>query len=570
MIGGTRVTISTGRSDVAPAGTEAARAAVSFPSPAGVPARTTSAAASRSTSLAGQTVVILNNGQAHLELAAYGEVIEWLAGSLARLDPPATLVHLREDLVSAEAAVLRRLEQEIVDLAPAGVVIALCHAGVTAPSTLLAGALERAGVPSVLVCTPLGTPLATLMVSHDVPELPIVSTVPVRGLATAELDQLTAEISTQVHRALTEQPVAPERSGVAVDATDVRVGSARTSVADVEWAATLSEDLWTELLDLRLNDGLPVVLPTAARVRDMIDASGRSPDEVLLSGPMPSHAHITVEKVAVNAVLAGCRPEYLPVVIAAVEAMAEDEFRFFQTAITTHPGGLALAVSGPFADEIGLASGPGCLGPGFRANATVGRAVSMTVTNVARAIPGVTSLATFGSPAQYSYCFAEQRAGNPWAPLHTEIQDELTSTVTVLKCESAHNVISNAGPGPEALLKAAASVLSTLGTNGIRWPGDHLVIINPAQARMLDLHGFTKRDVQMFLFDRARVPAADFDTTRYEECRPRWTHNGDNIPIVRDPSDFRIFVAGGIGNQMMVAPPWGLSRAVTKPIAGKK
>ena len=177
----------------------------------------------------------------------------------------------------------------------------------------------------------------------------------------------------------------------------------------------------------------------------MLAASPLPPEQTLIGPPMPSGSAITVRNLAINAVLAGCRPEYFPVVLAVVRAMAAPEYRFFHTAITTHPGGVAIVVSGPIAEELGIASGQGCLGPGFRANATIGRAVNLTLINVARSIPGRSSLATHASPAQYSYCFAERLEGHPWQPLHEEYADASTSTVTVLKCEAPHNVLSMIG-----------------------------------------------------------------------------------------------------------------------------
>ncbi len=141
--------------------------------------------------------------------------------------------------------------------------------------------------------------------------------------------------------------------------------------------------------------------------------------------------------------------------------------------------------------------------------------------------------------------------------MHAETFDENTSAVTVLKCESPHNIISSAGPGPEPLLQAAASAMSTLGTNGIRYPGDHLVIFNPVQAQMLARNKFTKRDIQMYLFEYSRAPSSAFKPSLFVDCLPRWTHHIERMPIVHDPSEFHIFVAGGIGSQMMVAPPWG-------------
>lgn len=537
-----------------------------LPSPVGTPRRDPAPTAERAPDLAGKTLVVLDNGQAVIELAAYGDVLDWVTADLAVLDPPPRIVTLAADLVTRESAEIARLEQEILALDPAGVVIGLCHAGVTAPSTLLAGSLERQGVPCALICTPLGEPLAGLMASYDVPDLALVPTSPVRGLSPEALAELQARVCVRTRLALTTTPRRNDRVDPAAGTTEIRVDTHGLGVAPVDRFTDVEDDLWDRLTALRLGDGLPVVMPTERRVDAMLLAGGRPESDVLLDGPTPNQAPVTVGKLAVNAVLAGCRPEYFPVLLTAVEAMAREEFRFFQTAITTHPGGIAVVVSGPLADKIGLHGGAGCLGPGSRANATIGRAVNFVVTNIARSVPGMSSLTTFGSPAQYTYCFAELRDDNPWTPLHRERFDDATTTVTVLKCESPHNVISNNGPGSEPLLRSAASVLATLGNNSIRWPGDHLVLINPAQARMLVHEGFSKHDVRMFLFDEARVPARSFSAERYEEARPRWTRTIDRIPLVREPAEYHVFVAGGLGNQMMVAPPWGLSRAVTLPV----
>lgn len=541
--------------------------AVRLPSPAGAPARAPAEAARRSGDLGGKTVVVVNNGQADLEVATFGRVVDWVTESVGALEPKPVVESIWQYMVISDLAGLKDLERRILDLKPAGVAFVLCHAGVTAPSAILAGNLERAGIPTVLVCTPLGEPLADFIRSNDVPNLPIVLTEPVRNLSDSGIADQKARVGAEVCRALTSAPDAAAPSPLALP-PEIPMPAQIGSMAELDRASELTEIVWQELLDRNLNDGLPVVVPTNDRVERMLAGAGRSPDEVLVSAPIASGAHITVGKAAVNAVLAGCLPEYLPVVLAAVEAMDDNDFRLFQTAITTHPGGISVAVSGPVADRLGIASGPGCLGPGFRANATIGRAVSLTLFNVARTIPGVTSLATFGSPAQYSLCFAEALAETPWSPAHVELYDEGTSCVTVLKCESPHNVISSAGPEPEALLQAAASSMATLGANGIRYPADHLVLINPPKAKMFAKHGYTKRDVQMYLFEHARVPADRYKPSQYLDCLARWTHTVERMPVVHDPSQFRIFVAGGIGQQMMVAPPWGLSQAITRPIAG--
>jgi hypothetical protein len=266
-------------------------------------------------------------------------------------------------------------------------------------------------------------------------------------------------------------------------------------------------------------------------------------------------------------VLAGCRPEHLPIVITALEALADPRYRLFQSAITTHPGGTAVLVSGPLTRQLGIRAGSGALGPGFRANLSIGRAVSLTIANTGRIVPGRSGLATHGSAAQLTFCLAEAIEESPWPGFMASTAGPDATTVTVMKIESPHNVISNLGPGPEALLTCAAAVLATIGNNSTRWASEQLVVINPAQARMMAEAGWSRENVQQFLFERARVPVDSYDAKRYAHARPAWMNELPATPIVERPDQYLVMVAGGIGNQMVVAPPWGLSAAVTRAVA---
>ena len=243
-----------------------------------------------------------------------------------------------------------------------------------------------------------------------------------------------------------------------------------------------------------------MIPPTEKRVAAMLGFTDLDPEEALVNELPPSGASITVRSLAVNAVMAGCRPEYFPVLVAVFQAISDPAYRAYQGAITTHPSGNAVVVSGPLAEELAIQSGYGCLGPGFRANATIGRAVNLTIMNVARAIPGKTDLGTFGSPAEFTYCFAESDKDNPWQPLHTELYGPEITSVTVHKCEGPHNVMDPRS-GPEDLLKAIAATAATPGGNNLIHPSQLLVLLNPGQARMLARAGWSKRDVQEFLFN---------------------------------------------------------------------
>lgn len=223
--------------------------------------------------------------------------------------------------------------------------------------------------------------------------------------------------------------------------------------------------------------------------------------------------------------------------------------------------------SRPLTKELRIQSGAGCLGPGFRANATIGRAVTLCMINICRAIPARSDLSVFGSPAEYSYCFAESDEDNPWTPFHTELCDAETTTVTVHKCEGPHNVVSQIGSHPEGILTAIASQAATLGGNNYLRPSELIVILNPVHARNIAQAGWTKEDVKLFLFDRARIPAEPLKKVRGTPIPwPRWFRSMESVPVVNVPDEILIFVAGGMGYHSMVAKPWGLARLVTKPV----
>ncbi|SVD52578.1 uncharacterized protein METZ01_LOCUS405432, partial [marine metagenome] len=166
------------------------------------------------------------------------------------------------------------------------------------------------------------------------------------------------------------------------------------------------------------SDGLPVVTPTEERIARMLTGTKRSPDEVI--GPIPPAMEVaTVESVAVHALMAGCKPEYLPVVIEATEMMLRDEFNVNGVQGTMHGVAPMMIVNGPYAEEIGIHGGNGCMGPGFRANAAIGRAIRLVLTNLGQGIPGVSSMTIFGMPSRYTYCLTENMEDHPWDSLAT-------------------------------------------------------------------------------------------------------------------------------------------------------
>ena len=171
--------------------------------------------------------------------------------------------------------------------------------------------------------------------------------------------------------------------------------------------------------ELGWTDGLPVVPPTLARVEDFMDFAERSPDEVLGSIP-ERRREVTVAKTAANAVMAGCLPEYFPVVLAATEAMLDPEFNLIAPSSSQGGAAVLVIVNGPVVGELGMNSGANIFGPGNRANATIGRAIRLILMNACASIPGLFDRTVIGHPGKYTYCIAENETDSDWLPLHAE------------------------------------------------------------------------------------------------------------------------------------------------------
>jgi hypothetical protein len=333
------------------------------------------------------------------------------------------------------------------------------------------------------------------------------------------------------------------------------------------------DDVQETFLAREWSDGLPIVPPTELKVRELIAGTGRPASEVLGVVP-PRFAEATVENVAVNAVMAGCRPEYMPVLAAAVQAACDPAFRLYSVQATTHPCGVLVLVSGPIAQSLGINSGFGVFGPGYRANATIGRALRLVLLNVGGALPGKGDQSTQGTPAKYTYCIAENEAASPWPPLRTELGfGQADSTVTVIAGEAPHNVNDHVCTSGENILHTVASVMTTLGHNNASCigTGDVAVVFGPEHAAQVAEDGFSRAQVREFLFRHARNRVRDMRDRgmwRMHEM-PDWIDLDDDdaeVPIVGAPEEILVLVAGGAGKHSAFIPTFGLSKSVTRRI----
>lgn len=542
--------------------------------------------AKRPRTLRGKRLLLLDNSQVVPESRNYGDLFGRLEQDLYKNYEVDDVIRFTCNLLEGDQEHVRRLVPEVKSTGADAVIVALCHAGVTQPSTMLAVELEKANIPTALICTSLGFGLAVVTASAYLTGLPLALVKPTRGLPEETVARDTEELLQTLVEGLTGttedigkrfraliKDQAGTIEGEALGPLSVSIptptGFKSTSSRGRELEidpSLLDEPLYEACCARHLCDGLPIIAPTRERVEAALQFTDNDPHDVLLRDCPPGGAEMTVQKVAVNAVMAGCRPEYFPIVLAATKAMTQSPYRLFQASITTHPSGNMVLVSGPLAEEIGMNSGAGCLGPGFRANATIGRALTLIMLNICRSIPGFSDLSTFGSPAEYTYCFAESQ-DTPWTPFHEELFDRTTTSVTVHKCEAPRNSIDNLGKEPEQILTAIASVAATLGGNNATVPSELVVILNPSQAKGLADNGWSKEDVRQFLYDQARNSAEALrSSTRQAIHWPKWFFHVPDVPVVHSPNDIILVVAGGVGPHSMVAVPWGFARAVTVPV----
>lgn len=255
--------------------------------------------------------------------------------------------------------------------------------------------------------------------------------------------------------------------------------------------ATL-EDPIEALYQRGWTDGLPVVPPTEERVMRMLEGTPRLPDEVVAVVP-PDLVRCTAEKVAINAVMAGCLPEYLPVVLAAVEAACTDEFNMHGLLATTWHSGPVVVVNGPIATRIGMNSGGNAFGQGNRANATIGRALQLVVRNVGGGRPGEIDRATLGNPGKYTFCFAEAEATSPWESLAVERGlAPGASAVTLFAGEGPRGIVDQLSRTPESLARSFAACLRTVAHPKLPIAFDAMLVVTPEHARVFRDAGWTK------------------------------------------------------------------------------
>ena len=307
------------------------------------------------------------------------------------------------------------------------------------------------------------------------------------------------------------------------------------------------------------SDGLPVVPPTPARVLRMLQGTQRAPDEIVAVVP-PNMVACSVEKVAINAVMAGCKPEYLPVVLAAVEAACVDKFALHGVLATTYFSGPIVIVNGPIAQKIGMNSGINVLGQGNRANSTIGRALQLVVRNVGGGVPGGVDRAVLGYPGKHGFCFAEREHDSPWESLAvTEGFSAETSTVTLFGGGGVQPVFDQLARDPHSLTRTFATCLRTV-THPKIPAGDALLIISPPHARTYKDAGWSKARLLEELHNFLKIPGEMMvrGADGIDEGLPE-PFRSATIPKFRDGGIIIVHAGGDAGLFSAIIPGWASS-----------
>lgn len=321
-------------------------------------------------------------------------------------------------------------------------------------------------------------------------------------------------------------------------------------------------------------DGLPVIPPTEALVADMLAATPLGPTEFL--GIMePMRGRVTVEKVAANAVMAGCLPEYFPIVLAAVKASLQPQFHVGSAACTTGGAAPVVIVSGALAAQVGINAGTACFGGNFKANATIGRALRLTMRNLGGAKPDADGMekSTLAWPAKISLCFAENETQSPWPPLRLDMgYREEQTTVSVLAARGLYAVTEGVQEGGLGVLETIAASMRVIGVPIYYQKNIPLIVcFSPEHAAEIARAGYSKEDVRRYLFRHCRMSVGVLRGRGYwaPGCYPDGIDENDDdalVPIVSTPGHFWIVVAGGAGRHSAWMPAWNVCEGATQSV----
>ena len=321
-------------------------------------------------------------------------------------------------------------------------------------------------------------------------------------------------------------------------------------------------------------DGLPIIPPTEDRVWNMVRTCQKDPGQEL-GKIAPGNGTATVEKVAINAVMAGCQPDHFPVVVAAIEAICQEPFNVGGIQATTGGAAPLIIINGPIAPRLNVNADTGAFGHGYRSNASIGRAVRLVMRNIGKAIPGEMDKSTLGHAGKYTMCIAENEGRSPWVPLHVERgYSREASTVTAVGVTGAIQLSEMTASSGLEVLNTFCDSLTLPATFTHYIIGRHnpvMLVLGPEHASEMAADGFSKADVKRYIFENARMAVGRMRDRGYWSSRtwPEWVAAEDDsymVPPVSDPEDIIIVVAGGDGRHSAWLPTWPATKPVTVPV----
>lgn len=513
-----------------------------------------------------------------LRYAGYREVYLKLKRNLEKLGVT-NIIYVEETVRGKESIELEEFGKELVKrYKPKAAIVALGDMG-TAPATaLVAIGIEKAGVPTVYLTAPPGHDVTRAYVFYRAGQLPLCPLDIYQGSTREEIDAevdkkmnliltfLTGDADTITRLATVDfryDVTPPSEDGLITLGDKININEKLLT----EEPAAYLEEIMDLFHKLGIGDGLPMIPPTRRRYERMLEYCPWNPDEVIIHDVGPAGVDITVKDIIVAAIMAGAKPQAVPILITAFRAMGDKRYNFFQSVHTSHPGGNLILISGPLAKEIGLYGGQGCLGPGPWQNAAIGRAVNLVLINRLRVIPGASDLACISSQAEFTYCFAEEPELSPWPTINEERYDKETTTVLVLKAEPPHDIIDFISQTASDLMDTIVDCCTTLGSNNAYLPSSLVLVLTPDHAKLLAKDGWNKDMIREYIHTWARIPTPMVRNRGLSPARPKEFEDMHPMPVTRSPKDIEVVVAGGRGGHSAVILPWGLhSEAIVKPV----
>lgn len=475
----------------------------------------------------------------------------------------------------------QKLEEYAAMLAeekPVAAIVAFGDMGTSSSTTILSIALEKLGIPTVYMTAPPGTGITEGVGVYRAGNLCLCS-VDIYQASTVEevrqqvdfkweyiMDSLTAtgeKLKETAHIDFKMDKIPPREDGLLPITEQLRVDETRLSEP-----GCYMEEINDFFNREHISDGLPIIPPTERRYKKMLEYCPFPEDMILCESVGPSGKNITVRDVAVSAVMAGCTSKAMPILVTAFKALNSPLYNLNQSVTTSHPGGNMILVSGPIAQEIGISGKQGCQGPGYPMNATIGRAVNLTIMNVCRSVPGVCDLDCIASQAEFTFCFAEEPELAQWEMINEERHDADTTTVYVLKAEPLHDIIDFLSLDGYDLLDTITHCCTTLGSNNAYMPGPLIVCLTPDHGMMLKKSGYTKAMIREHIHTYAYHEVPMVRNRGLVPVRPASFKHRHPMPVTRTPKDIEVVVIGGRGGHSGVILPWALhSEGCVEPVA---